>query len=108
MLPESIICDIIEYLPLSNQIGVLSNIDTKAINKANKITVRSVRKWIKDRKAYWQSIRLWTSNRIYLTKRLTSNQCIQRYVPNKFKKKNLREVEIITLISKISHTKELA
>jgi len=105
MLPEAIIRDIMEYLPLSEQVGLFPDIDLKVNIKANKIVVRSVRKWLTDRRAYWQSIRLWTSNRLVLTKRLTSNQCIQRYVSKKYKKKNLNELQKIKLLSQISHTK---
>lgn len=105
MLPEAIIRDILEYLPLSNQIGIFYDMDNNVKAKANKIITRSVRKWLNDKRAYWKSIRMWTKNRLFLTKRLTSEQCIQRFVSKKFKKKNLNELEKIKLLSQIAHTK---
>lgn len=107
ILPIELLEKISAYGELSVMVGIDRELDEILQKKASIIITRSMRKYTKDKKNYWESIRQWVCNRLYLTNYLMSDRCMKRYLPKKFKHKTRSTLDKIKILAMISHMKQL-
>ena len=107
VLPIELLEKISAYGELSVMVGIDRELDEILQKKASITITRSMRKYTKDKKNYWESIRQWACNRLYLTNYLMSDRCMKRYLPKKIKHKTRSTLDKIKILAMISHMKQI-